>query len=553
MAKKWSQVFPKATTNDVAYLLDGPAAFSSFVQAIESANSSEHYIYILGWMLDVDFPLTGTLNENYRNKKKKNQHYYNGNKTLFNLLEAASKKGVEIRILIWNNPLYTESIDIAYEKLSQLANTRVFTDDFTFTPDQAVKLIGEIEAPVKDLFRRLAPVFISNSRLVEGVLNAKPEEILYRSMYYLDSKNVGSHHEKILIVNGEDGLVSFCGGIDVNPNRITGQHDISCRVVGPEAHRILERFTKRWDNHKYAKGVSLLGSANIKPQPVGPVTSQLYSAHLVHNFNSYDGKTKVRSFRDAYFKILENARSYIYIEDQYLVNLEVAQALNKKLKESLFKQLIIVIQESVHTTDLLIPARKRAEFYDEVIKGTDKDQKSKLVFVMINDKSARESNRHNVMHSKLLIVDDEVAVIGSGNVNQRSFTLDSETSLIVFNEMSDPYRDNFAYKLRQAIWNDLIYNKPTSGDFSWEEFSRTVFKDERYSVLSAYSSNQEDLDVRIIDTMRPQSVVTTIIINEIFDDDLPKAVYATSVASNPVAITSLIDSIFECIVDPKVD
>ncbi|MBL0133778.1 MAG: hypothetical protein IPP79_07135 [Chitinophagaceae bacterium] len=39
---------------------------------------------------------------------------------------------------------------------------------------------------------------------------------------YTSQKNEGSHHEKIIIVNGEQDLIGFCGGIDLNNNRIGG-------------------------------------------------------------------------------------------------------------------------------------------------------------------------------------------------------------------------------------------------------------------------------------------------------------------------------------------
>jgi hypothetical protein len=70
-------------------------------------------------------------------------------------------------------------------------------------------------------------------------------------------------------------------------------------------------------------------------------------ARTVGTYNSPNGKDKDRSLKEAYLKIIDNAETYIYIEDQYLVNLDVAHILNKKIKEPGFQRLIFAIQDSM--------------------------------------------------------------------------------------------------------------------------------------------------------------------------------------------------------------
>lgn len=69
--------------------------------------------------------------------------------------------------------------------------------------------------------------------------------------------NLGSHHQKILIVKGQKGLISFCGGVDPNPDRILAvnrqsgspMHDVHCRIKGPAARELLTIFCDRWTDH----------------------------------------------------------------------------------------------------------------------------------------------------------------------------------------------------------------------------------------------------------------------------------------------------------------
>ena len=68
---------------------------------------------------------------------------------------------------------------------------------------------------------------------------------------------IGSHHQKVLIVKGSEGLIAFCGGIDINPDRIHNVgatfgctfQDVHCRIKGPAAHDLLKIFLERWKDH----------------------------------------------------------------------------------------------------------------------------------------------------------------------------------------------------------------------------------------------------------------------------------------------------------------
>lgn len=554
MADDWKKIFPDATQNLVEYLVDGIETFASYVKAIESAKTADHYIYILGWMLDISFPLTGTFNPK---SGVKGQTFLNGDKTLFKLLEVAANSGVEIRILIWRNPLYTDKIKNSLEKLSKLPNTKIFIDSNTYTTERSKKTIASIEGLLRDLIKKVSPKLTHPAARIKEFYDKDPEQALDQITYYLDKKNIGSHHEKLLIVKGEEGLISFCGGIDINQNRFSSYHDTACRIKGPEAHHILLKFIKRWQHHDQAKSVTLKGVSDSKSVALDKAASGLLNGKVVGTYNAPDGKEKDRSAKEAYLKIIANARNYIYIEDQYLVNLDVANALNKKLKDISFKRLIIIIQDSRETTDILIPHKKRGEFNDAVIDGLSGEQLKKYFLFMINDDMAKSSRFHPGMHAKTLIVDDELAMIGSTNVNQRSFTLDSETSMIVFSNKGEYYRNNFAYKLRNKIWFEFImpgvksHRFGSDNNISWEELPRFVYKDERNSYLRSYVNNIQDLPIRIYEAMRPWSVPVAIVVTKI-EPDITKTARYLAIVNSPVYLNALFEEIWESFIDPVV-
>lgn len=60
---------------------------------------------------------------------------------------------------------------------------------------------------------------IKNNREVESI-NKLDHGAAILDNCHLARDSGGSHHQKILIVNGSEDLIAFCGGIDINPDRL---------------------------------------------------------------------------------------------------------------------------------------------------------------------------------------------------------------------------------------------------------------------------------------------------------------------------------------------
>jgi phosphatidylserine/phosphatidylglycerophosphate/cardiolipin synthase-like enzyme len=549
MAKEWLKVFPDAKRTKADFLIDGEQAFESIIRAIETAtaeNPQDNFIYILGWMLDIDLQLV---------KSDKD-------KTLFKLLKEADGKGVEIRILIWDNllPNYAKLNYDAVARLNRLPNTKVFIDEHTFFPQKSKQLIQKIAPHIVDLIRRYGHLLFSAQ--LEENYNIPPAYILSRLLFLINQQTIGAHHEKVVVVKAkgkEDKLVAFCGGIDFNKNRVISKiknqehrfpyyHDTACRLEGPAAWEVLERFKRRWHNHPTAKNEILRGEKEGKP-PEKPAPYPY--AQVVGTYNSLDGREKDRSLSKAYLQIIDNAKSYIYIEDQYLVNLDVARALNKKIKDPKFRKLTFAIQDSIETSDILIPNRKRGEFYEAVLKDSNDDQKSKVLLAVIDRTNWEKEHFHPGMHAKTLIVDDEIAIIGSANVNQRSFTCDSETSVIVFDD-SAKVDQNFARIFRIATWKDFLRKPiPSIVYESWWNFPNDISQGPNgFSILIKYAKDlQDDLDLRIIDLIKSSSVIGMAVAFHLSGHNLTVA----SAALSPHTIVYIFDTLWEHFIDPNAD
>jgi len=85
----------------------------------------------------------------------------------------------------------------------------------------------------------------------------------------------------------------------------------------------------------------------------------------------------------------------------------------------------------------------------------------------------------------------------------------------------------------------------------WEELVRHVNAEEGYALVTSYENKLDDLDVHINDTVKAHAVALTYGALEVLGTS-PKALQAISIINSSVAVTEIIDLIFENIIDPHV-
>jgi phosphatidylserine/phosphatidylglycerophosphate/cardiolipin synthase-like enzyme len=380
---------PIRAGNDAKYLIDGRATFAEMVRAIRTATTSDHYIYLLAWRLSDDFELIAG----------------DSKSTMASLLATASSHGVQVRAMLSDHVGNANRMPVV--RLNALTHGAAIHDD---------------------RFLRF-----------------------------------GSHHQKILIVKGSEGLITFCGGIDIVANRVVNTgggsssgssggggsplHDVHCRIVGPAALDLLRIFLERWTDHPdhgkldTKKGV-LLGLKETVPGPTGKHIVQIgrtYGNGAGYRFAPKGEQTAKRMI----LKAIREARQFIYIEDQYLVSMELSRALQAALPR--IQHLTIVMPDSpLVEGDMRQPNYRR----QQVIAPLKKVGGSKVrVFVL-----SPPGSLHTYVHAKLYVVDDRFAIIGSANGNRRSFTHDSEVTAGIFDAASNP----FAQQLRVDLWAEHL-------------------------------------------------------------------------------------------------
>jgi phosphatidylserine/phosphatidylglycerophosphate/cardiolipin synthase-like enzyme len=294
--------------------------------------------------------------------------------------------------------------------------------------------------------------------------------------------NLGSHHQKILIVKGSEGLITFCGGVDINDDRISAvarqagspMHDVHCKIRGPAAFDLLQIFVQRWLDHPdhtaldTAKG-ALRGLTEPVPSPIAGRNHFVQIGRTYGNGNRHRGidsdrfGTRPRGYafapdgeqtaRRLIFKAIREARRFIYIEDQYLVSMNASRELQAALPN--IQHLTILIPQG-SISDLPQAHFRRREFIAPLRAAGG--AKVRVFFL------SPAGGNHSYVHAKMYVIDDQFAIIGSANCNRRGFTHDSEVVAGIFDpSQDDALAHHFAHQLRIRLWAEHLNMNTSTG------------------------------------------------------------------------------------------
>jgi phosphatidylserine/phosphatidylglycerophosphate/cardiolipin synthase-like enzyme len=139
-----------------------------------------------------------------------------------------------------------------------------------------------------------------------------------------------------------------------------------------------------------------------------------------------------RSIARAYLKAFQRARRFVYFEDQYLWSQDAAQALAEALRRYPDLRVVGVVPRYPDRAGRVSgePSRLGRERAIEILCRAGGDR------VGIYDLENRDGTPIYV-HAKACVVDDVWLMVGSDNLNRRSWTHDSEISCAVIDTTSD--------------------------------------------------------------------------------------------------------------------
>src|SRR3954453_23750531 len=355
--------------------------------------------------------------------------------------EPAPRGGCRLEILIDGE----EALPRIADEMSR-AQSHVWLAGWQFEPSFALRRDGE-RLVLRNLLAQLAeridvrvlvwagaplPVFHPSRRAVRGMREALCRDTRIQCALDSHERPMHCHHEKVIVI---DDRVAFVGGIDLtaeNGDRFdssehvaratVGWHDVSTRIEGPADADVSAHFRMRWQE--------VTGRTIREPparpaeelQEAGPHTVQIVRTIPEHVYRAeHRGDFRIL---ESYVRALRSARSFIYLENQFLWSHEIVSLLREKLEQPPTDEFRIVA---------VLPAKPNSGGDDtrgalaELIDADD--ARDRLLACTLY---ARPENLNDpvYVHAKGGIAVDRWLTVGSANLNEHSLFNDTEMNVV---------------------------------------------------------------------------------------------------------------------------
>eukprot|EP00727_Mastigamoeba_balamuthi_P009368 m51a1_g5053 hypothetical protein (930) ;mRNA; f:70180-74210 len=255
-------------------------------------------------------------------------------------------------------------------------------------------------------------------------------------------------------------------------------HDVCVRVTGDVARDTAWNFIQRWHHHLRDNEATVASSPLPRqaPPPSSPHGARAqaqgcaYTCQAVRSICEWSGGTCCEtSCNEAYTELIRRSRRFVYIENQFFSSLLDPDGMHNTVSEALYERLRAAISaRETYRVVVLVPLHPEGMSlttirfimkwqYETICQGEgsvmgrlsaefpEVDLGEYMAFVSLRqwgllppalgagDFAERVATEMVYVHSKLMIVDDEVAMVGSANINDRSLLgdRDSELSVVV--------------------------------------------------------------------------------------------------------------------------
>lgn len=377
--------YPTRSGNLVRPLIDGQPAFRRICQLIEVAQRSVWVTITFMWQT-CEMP--------------------DGRGTTLDVLDRAAARGIDVRIIFWRPD----------EETSWLRRN-AFWGSMSH-----IEFLSRRQSGVKIRWDRARPGFCQ-------------------------------HQKSWLIDAGAADETAFVGGINLNPHSIVApghhgeghNHDVYLELLGPSVVDVHHNFVQRWneaserfaEDGRWGTGCEAgLQCPNRVPAERGRVVAQIQ--RTMHSGRYVDGRATPegapydiasgeRTNFEQYCAAINAARRSIYIENQQIDVPEIVECLRRALARGVDIILLVpsdpdaALQIQLERRGFLKPLVEFGSFDNFLlagIAGIGADGRRKSVYV----------------HSKLMLIDDEWATVGSCNLHHFSLFGNGEMNVA----FSDP-------------------------------------------------------------------------------------------------------------------
>jgi phosphatidylserine/phosphatidylglycerophosphate/cardiolipin synthase-like enzyme/uncharacterized membrane protein YdjX (TVP38/TMEM64 family) len=256
----------------------------------------------------------------------------------------------------------------------------------------------------------------------------------------------GSHHQKVVVV---DDAVAFVGGLDLThgrwdtpahrahePYRVDmygrqarPNHDVQAIVDGRAAVALGDLCRDRWQRatRQRVEPVARPDACDPWPIDVAPQITDV-DVGIARTDPGYVTGESIEEIRHLYTDAIRNAKRALYLENQYFSSSVVGTALAERLRAPDAPEVVVV---SRLTEEGWLETRTmgalRARLHRRLQQAAAPDH-YRLLYPRVPglDPSALLN-----VHSKVLVMDEELVSVGSANFNNRSMGFDTECNIAI--------------------------------------------------------------------------------------------------------------------------
>jgi cardiolipin synthase A/B len=262
------------------------------------------------------------------------------------------------------------------------------------------------------------------------------------------------HQKSWLIDAGEASETAFVGGMNLTAKAMGSpghtaegeRHDVYVEVRGPSATDVQHNFVQRWNEASERKqaggawghdGNDELGFPVRPSAPRGESTVQIQRTvhpglyrdiHPSPDSPAYDIAGGERSILTQYLGAIGAARRTIYIENQAIPVPEIAAALEAALGRGVEVVLLVPADPENDVRAARRNAQRKPLF--DGLAALGRHENFALAGIASLDARGRRSNIY--VHSKIMLVDDAWATIGSCNLHAYSLSGNAEMNAAIW-------------------------------------------------------------------------------------------------------------------------
>ncbi|MDR2458210.1 MAG: cardiolipin synthase [Clostridiales Family XIII bacterium] len=335
------------------------------------------------------------------------------------------------------------SIDIEYYTIKSDTEGEKFANLLLKKAKDGIKIRLVLDAAGSKLFiRKYEQIFKGNGialfSFFPAIFNLINLKLNYRN------------HRKLLII---DDKIAYIGGFNIGNAYINKKkrygfwRDTHLKIVGGVVNSIIYRFIL---DLRQASNMDLNLPSNLTDHNslTGDLGIQIVSS------GPDDTKEEIKH---AFLRMITYAEKSIYIQTPYFIP-----------DDSIFEALQIAAYSGIDVR-IMIPAKKDHPFVQSASRY--------YAGVLLESGIKLYMYRGGFLHSKTIIVDNQVSSVGSANFDIRSFKLNFETSAFIYSE-----------KISNLLSEQFIKDISQSKEITWREYKkrprRTKIKENLSRLLS---------------------------------------------------------------------